>query len=93
MYMVVKENLPLSFCDSIGYRTYARISTPLFHSPKSTALTQALDEKYDTLFPVVKGDISKASFVSLTMDLWKESKKKTDVLGLTVHYISNWKLK
>lgn len=92
VFMVVKQNLPLNFCDSIGYRTYAKISTPLFHPPCSTTFTQIVDVKYETLFPVVKVDISKASHVAITMDLWKESYKKADVIGLTVHYIENWKL-
>lgn len=31
--------------------------------------SQAVDVKYETLFPIVKADISRASHVAVTMDL------------------------
>ncbi len=92
--MVIKSNLPLSFPDSKGYRKYAKISTPQFDPPKSTAFTQGIEEKYDALFPIMKIEISKMKWLALTMDLWKESHKKIDVIGITAHYInSDWELK
>ena len=92
-YMVINANLPLNFPDSKAYRKYAKISTPHFDPPKSTAFTQGIDEKYDALFPIMKSEISNATSLALTMDLWKERHKKTDVIEVTAHYIHDWELR
>jgi hypothetical protein len=91
--MVVADHLPLNTVEKRGYKFYVSKTTPLFKPPCRTTFTQKLDEKYDTLFPIMKLKLKKCRWIALTMDLWEETYKKENVLGITCHYIENWTLK
>lgn len=93
MYMVVRDNMSLNTCEKEGYRYYASVTTPLFKPPSRTTFMQKLEEKYDILFPLMKAKLGKCKWVALTMDMWEEQFKKENILGITCHFIEDWKLK
>lgn len=94
MFMIVKDNMPLSTSENPGYRYYASVTTPLFKCPARNTLKQKIEEKYEVLFPLMKQKLAECPFVSLTMDMWEEGFKKVNILGVTCHYVDDdWKLR
>lgn len=46
MYMIAKDNLPLSIVENEGFQRFMKIITPLYKVPSRKTITKLLDAKY-----------------------------------------------
>ncbi|KAL4126633.1 hypothetical protein QTP88_010845 [Uroleucon formosanum] len=82
IYMIVKDNMPLSFTEKDGFMHFMKIVLPLYKVPSRKTFTTLLSLKYDVLSASVK------SKLSLTDTINTKS-----FLGITGHCLSLCKLK
>lgn len=92
-YMVVRENLPLSFVESDGLTTAFKAILPLYKLPSRRAFTTQIDFKYKAMAEDFKIELRKADHVTITTDIWTETKNTKSFLGITVHFLADSKLK
>ncbi|XP_052131150.1 E3 SUMO-protein ligase ZBED1-like [Frankliniella occidentalis] len=85
MFMIVKDNLPLSTPEKPGFRAYTKSLQPLYHIPGEPSLTKCLEAKYERLKKLVGDMIAKADHITMTMDLWTHKHTMRTHLGTTAH--------
>ncbi|KAK3933312.1 E3 SUMO-protein ligase ZBED1, partial [Frankliniella fusca] len=85
MFMIVKDNLPLSTPEKPGFRVFTKTLQPLYHVPSEPTLTKCIEAKYLRLKLYVGDLIAKAQHITLTMDLWTHKYTMRSHLGVTAH--------
>lgn len=86
MFMIAKDNLPLSIVDNEGFQRLMKLVTPLYTVPSRKTITKLLDAKYEVLKDKFINNIQKASSFTLTCDIWTDVSNKS-YLGVTIHYL------
>lgn len=86
MFMIAKDNLPLSIVDNEGFQRLMKLVTPLYTVPSRKTITKLLDAKYKVLKSKFINNIQKASSFTLTCDIWTDVSNKS-YLGVTIHYL------
>lgn len=92
LYMIAKENLPLRFAESDGFRTVMNIAAPNYVTPSRTTVSSAMKNKYELFSTKLKATFGRISALSLTTDAWTEELNTTSFLGITAHFIEFCKL-
>lgn len=87
--LVVDEELPFTIVDSSAFRNFAELCNPAVipHLVKSTALAEAITEKFRLGQSVIKAVLSKEPHISLTGDMWTSSNGNS-IFGITAHWIN-----
>lgn len=86
IYMIAKDNLPLSVVDNEGFQQLMKIITPLYTVPSRKTITKLLDAKYEVLKDKFIKNIQKALSFPITCDIWTDVSNKS-YLSVTVHYL------
>lgn len=86
LFMICKDNLPLSTVENIGFRKLLNTVAPLYKLPSRKYFTSLLERRYEVCKTQYKDKIIKAECVSLTTDIWTDSQMRS-FLGLTVHFL------
>lgn len=86
LFMVCKDNLPLSTPDNPGFQHFCKTTVPLWKPPSRTTLTSDMELKYEEVSAFVRAELSKVPSVCITMDCWTESHQTNSFLGVTAHY-------
>ncbi|XP_015118442.1 zinc finger BED domain-containing protein 1-like [Diachasma alloeum] len=92
VYMIAKDDLPLSATEKEGFRYLMSIVAPNYEVPKKTSITRATEENYKVLSGIVKSKLAKAENLTLTTDIWTETMSTRGFLGLTIHFLENGKM-
>ena len=51
-----------------------------------------MEEKYQCLSNIVKDDLSKVEYITLTTDAWSDTLNNVGYLGVTCHFVNNYEL-
>ena len=91
---VCKDLQPLSIVDSPPFLKLVGTLDPRFLPPSRSNVTRVLiPQKYEVVKEAVLASISKASYCSLTTDLWTGCHRRA-YMTITAHYItSEWEMK
>lgn len=89
MYIIAKENAPLSTTEHEGFRYLMKVVAPLYSPPVPNTIGNIIDEKYEVLSNIFKETLSNIEHITLTMDIWKETMQTVSFLGITAHYFLN----
>ncbi len=82
-YMIVKDNLPLRTPEKPGFRKFTSTLQPLYKIPSEPTVTRFIREKYKVLQARIQNLITKASHITLAMDLWTHKNTMRSFLGMT----------
>jgi hypothetical protein len=97
--MIIIDELPLSFSEKIGFKTFARSLNSDFDIPGRTAITKGVEERYKDLkcqlsLYLQTSQIEGAGRISITSDIWTASHQKLCYTTITIHFIDQyWKLR
>ncbi|KAK3931709.1 Zinc finger BED domain-containing protein 4 [Frankliniella fusca] len=87
LFMMMKENLPLSLPQSEGFLYYNSKTTPLWKPPSRQTMTRLMERKYQSAAQLVKSALAELPAVCLTADSWTDSHTTKSYLGTTVHFV------
>lgn len=87
LFMIVKDNMPLSTVENEGFKYFVRKTIPLYKLPSRKTLTHYLDQQYEYLSGVFKKKLQMVENLSLTTDCWTETLNTTSFLSLTCHFV------
>ncbi|KAK3921574.1 Zinc finger BED domain-containing protein 4 [Frankliniella fusca] len=85
VYMIVKDDMPLSTTSREGFRLFCSKLQPLYKLPSVPTVTKKIEMAYEELRAKFAKDISEAQSITLTADIWTSQAMKSH-LGVTVHY-------
>ncbi len=84
--LIIMDAQLLSVLENEGFRAFVHLLDPTYTIPGRKALKQMLDEKYKVTKDQAVTQVSKASTVSLTADMWT-SINMDAYLAVTCHFI------
>lgn len=91
--VVIENNLPLSFIESISFKNLMKEVEPNFKVPCTETLKKKIKYKESLLKNEIKSNLNEAFSVSLTTDAWTSIRHDAH-LSITASYISkSWELK
>ena len=91
--MIAKDKMPISTVGKEGFQTFLKCVAPLYKIPDRKKITSLIENKYEAISSIVKQELSKVSNVSITTDAWTDSLNNQSYLGVTCHYIMDFKQK
>ena len=93
MVMYIAGNLlPLSTVESLELHNFLELMNPRYQLPSRKHLsTKLLSQKTASTHAAVQDQLKQATGICLTLDLWS-SRQMRSFLGITCHYIFNWRL-
>lgn len=86
LYMIAKDNLPLSTTERGGFKLFVKKLQPLWNIPCEPTVTKKLHEKYELLRDRVIEKLTEVESVCLTTDIWTHKHTMRSYLGITAHY-------
>lgn len=92
VYMLVKDNMPLSTTEKDGFNYFVKRALPLYKAPSRKTITKLISSKYDVLSGKIKNKLSSVESITLTTDIWTDTINTKSYLGITVHFLSVCKL-
>ena len=89
MNMIAMDNQPFSVTSDQGFIDLLATLEPSYLIPSNKYFTDTmLPQTYESLKIKVNTELSEASFLSFTTDIWTNSKTKTSYLSLTAHWLN-----
>jgi len=92
IYMLVKDNMPLSSTEKDGFNYFLKRGLPLYKAPSRKTITKLISSKYDVLSGQIINKLSMVESITLTTDIWTDTINTKSYLGITVHFLSFCKL-
>lgn len=92
VYMLVKDNMPLSSTEKDGFKYFMNKVIPMYKVPSRKTITQLINSKYDILSSQIKNKLSLVENITITTDIWTDTLNTKSFLGMTAHYLSISKL-
>lgn len=69
LFMIAKDNLPFRIVEKEGFQTFMNTVLPLYKIPSRKSITHLMEEKYEPLSSMIKVQLSKIKYLSLTTDI------------------------
>ncbi|XP_031781166.1 uncharacterized protein LOC116416522 [Nasonia vitripennis] len=91
-FMIAKDQMPYSCVEKIGLRTLLNYAAPHYKIPCRTTIAQKMEAKYACISNIVKEDLSKVKYITLTADAWSDTLNNVGYLGVTCLFIHNYGL-
>lgn len=89
--MLITDMRTLSMVENRGFKAMISIFHPNYELPSRIYFSKHLEDKQKEIKDKVKKALQETDSVALTMDIW--TSVATEVyLGLTCHYLKNWKM-
>ncbi|XP_029345286.1 zinc finger BED domain-containing protein 1 isoform X2 [Acyrthosiphon pisum] len=88
VYMVAKDNLPLSITEKQGFQFFMQKAVPMYKVPCRKTLTKMVKSKYEVLSTLIKSKLSLVDHLTLTSNIWTDTLNTTSFLSMTVHFLS-----
>nr|XP_011311652.1 PREDICTED: uncharacterized protein LOC105271657 [Fopius arisanus] len=86
LYMVVKDDMPLSCTEKEGLKHVLSVAAPHFLAPGRNSMTRCLEQKYLVLSSQVKHKLQSFHNFTLTADVWTDTNTTRGYLGITLHF-------
>ncbi|CAF1373788.1 unnamed protein product [Adineta steineri] len=87
--LIVKCNLPFSFIESIGFRSFMKDANIKYNPVSSRKIKQTIIPTFtNDVFQKISDTLNESSYVSLTIDGWSDRRCRS-FLGVTGHIIDN----
>ncbi|XP_074603936.1 E3 SUMO-protein ligase ZBED1-like [Brevipalpus obovatus] len=90
--MIVKDNLPFDHVGGSGFELLMKELAPHYQVPNRKSIGRRIDVLYDEMFQLKQAEVSALKNISITFDLWKDTQNQVSYIGVTGHYIKDWKL-
>lgn len=87
LYMICKDNLPLSCTEKDGMKRFLKTTVPLYTPKSRQAITRMIENKYESLSTVVGRSIADVNYLSLTTDIATVMNSTKSFIVLTGHYL------
>ncbi|XP_015123767.1 zinc finger BED domain-containing protein 1 [Diachasma alloeum] len=84
--MIIKDEMPLYSTEKEGMKKFLNLVAPHYNAPGKNAITHFMEIKYSALREIIKNKLKKAVSLTITTDIWTETKTNRGFLGCTVHY-------
>ncbi|XP_011707608.1 PREDICTED: uncharacterized protein LOC105462603 [Wasmannia auropunctata] len=72
LFMVAKDNMPLNTVEKNGFQYFLKVVAPHYKIPARKQFTELMDNKYEMLSLLIKNELSTATTITLTCDVWTE---------------------
>ncbi|XP_044586110.1 zinc finger BED domain-containing protein 4-like [Cotesia glomerata] len=92
IYMIVKDDLPLSATDKPGLQKLLQVVCPYYEIPRRNKITTLIKHKAEALKLLFQGKLSEIECFSLNADVWTDTHNSRSFLGCTAHYHFEGKL-
>ncbi|CAG5090328.1 Protein of unknown function, partial [Cotesia congregata] len=92
IYMIVKDDLPLSATDKPGLQKLLQIECLYYEIPGRNKITTLIEHKAEALKLLFQEKLSKIECFSLIADVWTDTHNSRSFLGCTAHYHFEGKL-
>lgn len=89
-YMIAKCNLPISFVESDGFRSFMGEVVPLYECPSKSKMTRVIEAQYNESSSKIRSIFSRVDNISLTFDLWTDLFNTRSYFGMTAHFIDEF---
>lgn len=89
---VVRDVRPFNVIKGKGFRAFMNLAVPEYVVPSNSTITRLSDHITSQEKINFKSHLQKISNICLTIDFWT-SRAVNSYLGITCHFIENWKLK
>ncbi|XP_051176412.1 zinc finger BED domain-containing protein 4-like [Leptopilina boulardi] len=84
--MICKDNEPFAMVEREGFQKMMKFAVPNYKIPSRQTFLNHLDSKYNTVSEKYKKLLKNVDYVTLTTDIWTETKNTRSFLGVTVHF-------
>ncbi|XP_039302667.1 uncharacterized protein LOC105206684 isoform X4 [Solenopsis invicta] len=91
LYMICKDNLPLSCTEKEGMKKFLNTAIPLYKAPSRKTITSLIENKYIFLQAIVRNKMSEVNKISITTDIATVMNATRSFIVLTAHYIDEEK--
>lgn len=91
MYIVCKDNQPLSIVEDKGFRHLMHTVSPNFKIPSRRDLSRRIFLLYDSMKEVFINKLKNVQCISLTTDIWTDIQTRS-YIGITIHFVDNYVL-
>ncbi|KAK3911435.1 Zinc finger BED domain-containing protein 4 [Frankliniella fusca] len=85
VFMIAKDDMPLSTTSREGFRFFCNKLQPLYKLPSVPTITKKGEMTYEELRPKFAAEIAAVQSITLTADIWTSQAMKSH-LGVTCHY-------
>ncbi|XP_065654893.1 zinc finger BED domain-containing protein 4-like [Hydra vulgaris] len=87
--MMALDIQPYTIVD-LGFRKLIKEICPNYQIPSRSYLSENIvPQIYDNLFNLIKSNISSASYISLTTDIWTANSSNVAFISMTAHWLNN----
>ncbi|XP_043469372.1 zinc finger BED domain-containing protein 4-like [Leptopilina heterotoma] len=86
LFMICEDSEPFSMVERKGFIKMMKYAVLNYKVPSRQTFINHLDSKYDTVSQKYKILLKNVTCVTLTTDIWTESKNTRSFLGVTVHF-------
>ncbi|XP_057319161.1 zinc finger BED domain-containing protein 6-like [Microplitis mediator] len=87
VYMICKDNIPLSCVEKNGLQKFVRTVSPLYKLPSRKKVTRLIENRYNTTKEVLIKALDEANYLSFTSDILTITNSTRSFLVLTAHLI------
>ncbi|XP_053200377.1 E3 SUMO-protein ligase ZBED1-like [Panonychus citri] len=91
-WWVIWNALPFRIVEQRGFKELIRSLNRSYKPPSRDTLRRTIANLYDVKSNQLKVFLSNIKWFSLTCDGWKDISNQTSFVGITVHFIDNYKL-
>ncbi|KAK3930257.1 Zinc finger BED domain-containing protein 4 [Frankliniella fusca] len=85
VFMIAKDDMPLSTTSREGFRFFCNKLQPLYKLPSVPTITKKVEMTYEELRSKFAAEIAAVQSITLTADIWTSQAMKSH-LGVTCHY-------
>ena len=85
--LIIEGTLPINLVEQSWFRQFMQIVDVKYKAPSRYKITKTLSEKFQTKRAILKSKLLEAKYVSLTLDMWSDSRMRS-YMGITEHFMS-----
>ncbi|KAL4152996.1 hypothetical protein QTP88_000829 [Uroleucon formosanum] len=89
MYMVCKDNQPLSIVEDKGFVHLMNVVSPNFKIPSRREISRRIFLLYDSMKNMFIDKLKNSQHFALTTDIWTDIQTRSHI-GITIHFVENY---
>ncbi|CAI6354947.1 unnamed protein product [Macrosiphum euphorbiae] len=90
MFMICKDNQPLSIVEDAGFKYLMKTVSPNFKVPSRRYILSKIFEKYDAMKEIFMEKLKNVQCFTLTTDIWTDIQTRS-YIGVTIHLVDQYK--
>lgn len=91
MYMICKDNQPLSIVEDKGFRHLMKTASPHFVMPSRRTISRNIFNMYDAMKEIVINKLKNIQNFIITTDIWTDIQTRS-YIGVTIHFVEDFQL-